>query len=185
MNGAGGILYAIILEHKGKLYVWYRDFEGHLKVLEDRELEPNIRAVLSEPSGITELLDMQIMDWMAAHNVEEIGGFTKPAALLSVSNEKRVEHLEHSVYALESCLKHVTKERDMLLASQETRTASGEGNAAIIAVHLMNKVFPIESIVACAVVHGGCEHIAEACDELAGTIGENPKHYIAELLIEH
>lgn len=182
MNGTGGIWYAIIIENGGKLYLWYRNFEGYLEVMEDKQMESKVTAVLSEPSGIMELLDAHIVSWMSAHQVEEIGGFIKPLTVPSVSAEERIRQLELSVHLLAHRLKHAIRERDTLVALQKRCDEVARENFAIVATNLMNKVLPLEAIVACAVVHGGCTHIAKACDDLVGTIGEYPKKLIESIV---
>lgn len=182
MSYAGGIMYAIILERENKFYVWYRNFDEHLEILEDRKLEPSIRTVLIEPSGIMELLDLQIKDWMIAHHIETIGGFNEPNNPPVINTEERILQLEHSVYVLANRLKRIIKESNMQAQAQNRRQQIAEENTRIAMGNLINKVLPLETVVACAIVNGGCQHIWDACDNLTGVVGAGMKNSIVNLV---
>ena len=176
-----GIEYAFIIEHEGKFYIWYRDVDGYIAETSNTQLFSKIRAVLSEPGGDRDLLNQHVAEWMVANKVEEIGGYAMPKEAREIDPQKRIQDLEFAVYRLADRLKKTTRERDALFSYNKERSRSDYESALVIAAHLMQRVLPLEVVIACAIQHQQCRHIVSACRDHLDIIGDGFEQWLSSV----
>lgn len=158
------MIYAHIFAHEERLYIWYRYPFKFNSEAEEKLLENKIEATLFEESGDLAQLDHQVSDWMEAHGVSELIGFSKFDAVsqrLDLSDSRDLKQyigmLRQEAHRMAGFLERERREKN------DTRKEAAEALEDLRGhIFGLTDLLKMENEIMESAIDAGCKHIVEA-----------------------